>query len=154
MSYVKIISKVEKTLDIPPHMRGLFPNKERIVIYLQAGQPTSVPDYVAKYFTKNRPHVYRYANEPAPVENTPEEGNKEENKFDFDPVEFLELNYSRIEEAMQTLTQRKEILAIGNKLGLKGIFNQKNERIIERIIVDVKAKQKQQEELDKHKDAQ
>ncbi len=131
-------------------MRGIFPNKETLIIDLPAGKPVNVPDYVAKYFIKNRPQRYRYANEPAPVEteNIPQETNE----IKFNPVEFLQNNYLRIEEALQPL-KRKELLTVGKQLGLKGIFNQKDNRIIERIVVDIKTKEKQQEELDKHKEA-
>ncbi len=145
-----IISKVEKRLVIPPKMRGIFPNKETLTIDLPAGKAVNVPKYVADYYTKNRPHVYRYANVPEPTKEPIPQATAE---IKFDPVEFLEANYSQMEEALQTLTERKNILAVGTKLGLTGIFKQKNERIKERILQDIAVKNRQQEELNKHKGA-
>lgn len=146
-----MISKVDITLDIPPKMRGIFPNEKRLLIPLKAGEPTPVPDYVLKYYTKNRPRVYRDAKLPEPAAAIQESPKPQKQKFD--PVEFLEQNYNRIEEALKSLEDRRDILAVGKTLGLKNIHTQKSERVIERIIHDVEVKNRSQEELQKHKGA-
>jgi hypothetical protein len=131
-------------------MRGIFPNEKQLVIELHAGEPKEVPDYVAKYYVKNYPHVYRYTNQPKPEEVIiPKEKEKE---IKFDPVGFLELNYQRVEEALKAL-DRKEVLLVGKSLNLTGIYNQATQRVIDRIVQDIEMRNKQAEELAKHKEA-
>ena len=142
-----MVSKINKRLIIPPKMRNKFPNEERLIIDLVAGEPKNVPDYVAKYYTSNRPHVYRYADKQFEEEPKEEITTRED---EFDPVSFLELNYARIDEALKQLP-RKNILAVAVTLNLTGIYRQKTERVIERIVHDIEMKNKQTEELEKHK---
>jgi len=142
-----IVSKINIRLDIPKKMRGIFPNEERLIIDLIAGEPKKVPDYVAKYYTSNRPHVYRYADKQFEEEPKEEIPTREDI---FDPVSFLELNFARIDEALKQLP-RKNVLAVAVTLNLTGIYRQKTERIIERIVHDIEMKNKQTEELEKHK---
>jgi hypothetical protein len=147
---VKIISKVDKHLVVTPRMRGL-PNEEELRIDLPADQPVEVPDYIANYYIKNYPHVYRLEGQQAQEDATGENNSIQTNPFD--PLNFLEMNYSRIEEASKSL-EKKELLAVAKVLKLNGAYNQKTDRIIERIVQDVKVKQEQQEELEKHKKVQ
>ena len=145
-----MVSKIDIRLDIPPKMRGIFPNEERLLIDLKAGEPTEVPKYVLDYYTKNRPHVYHDVKKTE-IEAEPED--KPTIKPKFDPLEFRESYYSQIEEGLQTVSDWRDLQNIAKTLGLKGAHKQTKERVIERIIHDVKVKNTQREELDKHKDA-
>ena len=141
-----IISKVDKQLVINPKMRGIFPNEKTLRINLPAGQEVEVPDYVLEYYTKHYPHIYRAAGEIEIDEDSKEE---EYGVTEFDPVTFLQINYSRIEEALNGL-ERKELLSIGKVLKLNSLQRQGNDRIIERIVQDINVKQAQQKKLEKH----
>jgi hypothetical protein len=143
-----IVSKINIRLDIPKKMRGIFPNEERLIIDLVAGEPKKVPDYVAKYYTSNRPHVYRYADKQ--FEEEPKENIPTKSEDNFNPVSFLELNYAQIDEALKQLP-RKNVLAVAVTLKLTGVHKQKTDRVIERIVQDIEVKNKQNEELAKHK---
>lgn len=140
-----IIAKVTKRLVIPKKMRGIFPNEKELIIDLPEGVPVEVPKFVADYYIKNRPHIYRLASEPEPV--TPPAAT-DPDKDTFMPLEFIEQNYNSIGEALKGLP-RIHLLRVGNALKLGGVHMQKDDRIIERIVFDINAKQKQQEELEK-----
>jgi hypothetical protein len=58
---VFMVSKVDKTLVIPPKMKNIFPNEKEMVIKFTAGVPVEVPTYVLNYYTKNRPQVFSRA---------------------------------------------------------------------------------------------
>jgi hypothetical protein len=139
-----IIAKVTKKLIIPRKMRGIFPNEKELIIDLPAGVPTEVPKYVADYYIENRPHIYRLATDPAPIE--PEKPNTE--KVIFDPIEFMAQNYNNIGPALKELN-RAQLLKVGNSLKLFGIHKQPDDRIIERIVYDIATKENQQAEKTK-----
>lgn len=141
-----IIAKVAKRLIIPRKMRGIFPNEKELIIDLPAGVPVEVPDYVLNYYTKNRPHIFRLASEPEPII----EPEVDTEPTRFNPIEFIEQNYSNIKEPLEGL-KRRELNLVATQMKLTGFYNQKAERVIERIVFDINAKQKQQEELEKHK---
>lgn len=146
-----IISTIDITLQIPPKMRGIFPNEKPLLIPLKKDVPTEVPDYVAKYYTQNRPHVYRLASEPKPEPEKPEKPENDPPKFD--PVQWLEFNADNIDEAILQL-ERKDLLMVGKALNLTGIYQQKTERVQERVINDVKVRQKHEGDLAKLKGAE
>jgi len=146
----KLVSKIDIQLNIPPKMRGIFPNEERLIIDLRAGEPTEVPKYVLDYYTKNRPHVYRDAKKSEPETEHEEKATP---KPKFDPLKFLETYYNQIEEGIQTVSDWRDLLSIAKTLGLKGAHKQTKERVIERIIHDVDVKNAQREKLDKHEDS-
>lgn len=143
----KIISRADKVLVIPPKWK--FPNKDKLVIELEAKKPIEVPDYIADYYIKNYPHIYRLADEressegvtgDIPSGEEPYETNDtNEQKGEFNPIEFLEINHDRLEIALNEL-EKKNLILTAKALGLKKVENQSNERIIERIIHDIKVK--------------
>lgn len=145
MSY--IVSTIDITIRIPKKMRGIFPNEKPILIELKKEVPAEVPDYVAKYFIKSRPHVYRYASEPKPepiveVSTRPKDA--------FDPLKFLEENYTNIEDALKTLNE-DDLHNVAKTIKLTHFWKQKPDRIIERIVHDIKVKEDQKQEIIKSK---
>src|ERR1017187_9907882 len=98
-----IIAKVAKRLVIPKRMRGIFPNEKELIIDLPEGVPVEVPKFVADYYTKNRPHIFRLASEPAPVETV----QTDTEPARFNPIEFIEQNYSNIKEPLEGLKRRE-----------------------------------------------
>lgn len=54
-----MLSTVDNVLEITPFMRGIFPNKNHITINMPAGKPVVVPEYVLRYYTMNKPHVFK-----------------------------------------------------------------------------------------------
>lgn len=135
-----IISTVDIPIRIRPNFKHLT-RKEPFQADLKAGQPTELPDHIAAYFVQNRPHVYRYANQPPPEKKIGGELTKTGlPKGQFDPLEFVEENAENIEEAVNGLDNRQQILAIAKLLKIKGTNRQKTVRIKERILTDIKAK--------------
>lgn len=135
-----IISKIDIQLVIPPKMRGIFPNERTMKLDFEAGVAKEVPEYVAKYYTSNKPKIFRYEDAELPEEDETIEEPAVKKRRKFDPIEFLELNYLNINEALIQL-ERKEVIAVAEKLGLKSIRRQTNERIIERIMQDIKMRE-------------
>jgi len=135
-----IISTVNTSIRIGPNFKNLT-GKKPFAIDLKADTPTEVPNHIAAYFTSNRPHVYRYANEPAPKKK---EGGVLTTtglpKGEFDPVDFIDENADDIENAVNALTKRDEIYAIAKLFKLGGAHKQKIDRLKERILTDIKAK--------------
>lgn len=148
----ELVCTVDKRLVIPPKMRGIFPNEDELVIEFTAGEPKEVPKYVADYFTKNYPHVYQDTGKPEPKKSVLEPEPKEEvPKEEFDPIEWLEINYTNIKEGLGDLTWQ-QIQKVASTMKLK-TFGKNKERVIEMIAHDIKVKERQNEELGKHKDA-
>lgn len=135
-----IISKIDIQLVIPPKMRGIFPNEKTMRIDFEAETPKEVPDYVAKYYTSNKAKIFRY--EDAELSEEDEETEKVEVKRPrkFDPLEFLEMNYLNIQDAL-IQEERKNVIAVAEKLGLKSVRRQQTDRIIERIVKDIKIRE-------------
>lgn len=132
-----IISKIDTKLIIPPHFKSLT-GKKALEIEFKAGKVKEVPDNIAEYYTKSRPHVFRYADEEV-IWNEENNGKEEEvSEEEFDAQEFFDKNVDRIEEAIQNITDRKQLFAISKFIGLTNYGNQSNERIKERIINDIK----------------
>lgn len=145
-----IISKVDRVLTIPPYMRGKFPNKETLKIEFKAEVPQEVPDYVAEYYTRNWGKIFRYADQEAiPEEQSKESEDNEEDTFQ--PLEWLEVNYSNVEEAIKQLKWR-EVQAVSKALNINS-YGQSRERVEDRIVHDIAVKNKQQEEMEEHKAA-
>ncbi len=145
-----IYSTFDHTLKIPPYFKNLT-KKDPFVQEFKAFEPVEVPNHIAEYYTKNWGNKYRYADEEQ-LEDIFEEGNPEEyenTNEEFNALDFLSENDENIEEAIEGLEKKEEIHAIAKFLRLNSYHKQKNERIKERIIEDIKAKKKQQELLDK-----
>jgi len=144
-----IYSTFDHTMKIPPNFKGLA-GKGGFTKEFKAGEPVEVPDKIAAYYTKNWSKKYKYAQHiEAPPFYTPEEEKEPEPPKVFEPLEFLDANYNNIEEALEKVEKREDLLALAKFLRLGSYFKQKNERIKERIIADIKAKKAQQEKLDK-----
>lgn len=146
-----LICKVDKELVIPPKMRGIFPNEETLRIKFTANKPTSVPDYVASYYIKNYPRIYWLSEKqpPKPEANQrPETTAGKKNESDFDAIEWIATNIETYEEAVQEL-DRQKLFQVCKVLRFKNYINQKDDRLRERIIQDIKIKNKQSEEIGK-----
>jgi len=138
-------------------------NGKDIVINFKAKEPIEIPDDIAEIYTKAYPHIYQFASADDENENkddatspkgmwiSPEgmddhipsedihkgmDSHNEKNSTEFDPVDFLEENHSNIEEALLKLG-RKELIEIAKILGLS-TGNLKNERLIDKIIQEIK----------------
>jgi len=151
----KIISKTTTTLKIPPNFKGLT-GKQWLVIDFEADTPTEVPDNVAAYYVKSWSNKFRYAKEEVQISPLGNEGNKNNTPpppEEFEPIKFLEQNYDRIEDAVNELTDRKQILKLCESLHFKGYHTQKTDRLKERIINDIEVKKKQEEEIKMNKGA-
>jgi hypothetical protein len=146
----KMVSKIDIVLQIPPKMRGIFPNETALNIELKAGQPIEVPGYVLKYYTATRPHVYTDASDAKETIPTPQAPPKKE--VPFNPEDWLNDNYTIIEEAAPLL-DRKQLMAIGKYMRLNGCHKQTSTRVVERIIQDVAMRKAQADKLDKHEGA-
>jgi len=141
----QIVSKIDITLKIPPRFKNLT-GKEALVIQLKEGIPATVSDAIADYYIRSRPNIYRYADIS---ENTTEEIQTEEVEEVkvFDALEFLEENAENIEDAVNSLTDRKEVFAICKLMRLTGYTNQTTEKAKQRIIADIKIQKQKQETL-------
>lgn len=151
----ELICKVDKRLVIPPKFKG-FPNEEELVIDFIAGEPKEVPKYVAEYWTKNYPHIYKDTGKPEPKKSVLVTEEKEEKEKEFDPMEWLEINYTNAREGLVSLGSEKggyqKIQKVASAMRLKPVGKSKKD-LIDIIVHDIAVKEKQQEELDKHKEA-
>jgi len=142
----KIISKIDTILQIPANFKNLT-GKEPLTIKLIAEEPKEVPDNILAHYTKHRPHVFRKEGEPE-LEK-PQGGNIEDLPLAFDPIEFITNNYENIESGLETLEDpiRPKLFALCQALKLSGYNTQKNERMKERIVVDIKTKIEQSKKI-------
>lgn len=146
-----IISKIDTTIRIPANFKHLT-GKQPIEITLKAEEPTEVPENVLEYYTKHRSHVFRKAGEPKPEElKRPTQEDLDKIVNAFDPVGFIGDYYENIEDGLESLEDpiRPKLFEIAKTLKLNAFVNQKNERIKERIIEDIKAKMEQEAKLNK-----
>lgn len=135
-----IIATVDIPIRIGPNFKHLT-GKEPFQADLKAGVAKELPDHIVAYFVQNRPHVYRYANQPAPEKKTGGVLTKTGlPKGKFDPLEFVEENTENIEEAINNLKKKDEVYSIAKLLKLKGANKQSINRMKERIITDIKAR--------------
>lgn len=163
-----LISKIDITLEINPKMRGIFPNENHLSIPFVAGQPTPVPDYVAKYYTKNKPHVFSLT--PDSIEEKPKEMYQVEtqnedvqnsadpaasNPIDeeFNPEQFLIDNYRDISQPVKELPRKDLIKLVKFMKLVKNATIVSSPDLQEKIIHDVAVRIRQEDELNKHKDA-
>lgn len=139
-----IVTTFDHTLKIPPHFKGLV-GKDWFEKELKANEPTDLPDKIAEYYTKNWGKKYRYAYDEEKSIYTPEEIKKGEQEppKEFDAMTFLADNYQNIEVAVNEITDRKQLFKIAEALKFSDFVKQKNDRIKERIINDVKVKTSQ-----------
>jgi len=164
MSEKKVIlkSKIDITLSIPAKMRGIFPNKKSMEVKLKAGD-NLVPEYIADYYSESRPHVFSKVYDVGEeIEGTPEIPGQPEPEIpeeplppvtEFDPVEFLERNYEHIETALEDIG-RNDLVKLAKFLKLSKAPNrEKSKTLVNKIIHDIKVKQKQAKELSEHKEA-
>lgn len=146
----RMIATIDITLKIPSNFKSLT-GKQPIEIELKAEVPSEeLSDNIVNYYTKNRPKVFRKLGEPAP-ETTPKGESGNIIPGEFNALEFLETNFENIPEAISQLQDpvRPKLLKIAKTLKLNDYIKQSNERIVDRIIVDIKAKKDQDEKLNK-----
>lgn len=148
-----IISKSTITLKIPPHFKGLT-GKEWLVIELEAETPTEVSEKVAEHYVKSWSNKFSYANEPEQVSPLGNNNPPIDTPKEFEAIEFLEKNYDRIEEAVNELTEMKELFLIAKSLRLNGYHQQQMPRLKERIINDITKKKEQEEKIKLNKEAE
>lgn len=149
----RIVSTFDHTIKIPPGFKKLT-GRESFTQEFKAGEAVEVPDHIAEYYTKNWSKKYRYADAEDESIYTPEEMAQGENlPKEFDAMKFLEDNFNNIEEAVTGLTDRKQILEIAKVLKFKAAHNQKNEKLKERIVNDIKVKKAHEEKLAKNEEA-
>jgi len=143
-----LISNVDKTLIIPPRMKKGFLNDRTLTISLKAKTPTPVPDYVADFYVSNWNRMFKLGGDIAPPSETfkvPEIVPEVVPEI-FDPVQFIADNYAVMEQALLPFLDegepgRKKLNLIANKMKLNGTSRQSAERIIERILNDIKIKE-------------
>lgn len=150
-----VVTTFDHTLRIPPNFKNLV-GREGFVKELKAEEPTQLPTKIAEYYVTNWSKKYRYADaqemETFTLIPGNDAGNKEKEPKEFDPLQFLEDNFQNIEEAVNALTDRKQIFELAKTLKFgSGYHTQKNDRLKERIINDVKTKNAHQDELEKNK---
>lgn len=144
---VQIIAKATTTLKIPPNFKGLT-GREWLIIEFEAGVPTEVSDKVAEYYTKNWDKKFKYATDESESE-LENDGSEDDEPIEFDPIDFLEKNYDKVDEAINELTNRKELLALCKALRFNSYVKQSNERLKERIINDIAKKKELDAEINK-----
>jgi hypothetical protein len=154
-----IISTIDITLEIPVKMRGIFPNKKPLTIEFEANTPKSVEDYIAEFYCENRPQVFKLTEEAMKdkkdePKDEPKDKKDEDVQDSFDAVEFLENNYTNINEAILTL-EREQVIEVAKLLKLSKNPNRVQTKVlIKKITHDIAVKIKQEEELEKHKNAE
>lgn len=148
----RIITTFDHTLKIPPHFKKLT-GKEWYVKELKAGEATEVPDHIAAYYTANWATKYKYADAEEVPFYTKEELKEKEKPKEFEAIEFLETNYDNIEDAVNAIEDRGQILEIAKVLKFSGHLKQSNDRLKARIISDITVKKEHEAELAKKESA-
>jgi len=144
----RIVNKttVDITLKIPPHFKNLT-GKDPFVKEFKVGESVEVPDNIAVYYTKSWPRKFRYDNDFF-VEEVDE---KIPLTTEFDAVQFLVNNEGNYEQALNDLP-RKNLNDVAKQLGLTGFHNQKPDRVIGRILNDIKIQIEKEAKLNEGQD--
>lgn len=146
----RIVSGFDHVMKIPPNFKKLT-GKEWYVKEFKADEPTEVPDHIAAYYTANWAKKYKYAEAEEVPLYTEEENQEPEQPKEFEPIDFIETNYDNIDDAVNAIEDRKELIAIAKLLKFSGYIKQSNPRLKERIINDINAKKAHEAELNKEK---
>jgi len=138
----RIVTRADITLKIPPHFKNLT-EKEPYVQEFKSGEPVEVPERIAAYYTKNWSGKFRYDNDPV-IEETKNEDSK--TLTEFNPVQFLIDNQGNYEQSLKDLS-RRDLNNVAKQLGLTGFYQQKTDRVIERVLNDIKIQMEKETKL-------
>lgn len=97
-----MISTVDTTLLVPAYWKD-FGNENPLVIKMEAEKAVKVPEYVLKYYTKNRPHQFREGSQPRRQVDVMRTPPSPKGPPPFDAKSWLLFNASDIKNTILTL---------------------------------------------------